>query len=206
MESFSGSWYLIISVWYYSPFKQTQWPIYCLQGGTIEIYTGSVENVSKIHFLKIDFISFISTSSSPNVPRPLKFSKQNSARISHIPCPYLPRLPIVLKILLKDTNYEEGLQFSQAFSCAAVPYKLPAAWYIARDLPFLFQSAFYYLLCLVPLHATAEANSHPVFYSSHPTSVSIHLLPKNELEETARSPCDHFVDQSLEKQSGFCKK
>lgn len=133
-----------------------------------------------------DLQMFLSLSSFPN----------NSARISHIPCPYPPRLLILLKILLKGTNYEEGLPFTQAFSCAAVPYKLPAAWYIARDLPFLFQSAFYYLLCLVPLHATAEANSQPVLYSSHTGSVSIHLLPKNELEETARSPCDHFVDNS----------
>ena len=97
------------------------------KGEPLKYILGLWNNLSKTHFLKIDFISFISTSSSPNVPLPLKFSKQNSARISHIPCPYLLRLLILLKILLKGTNYEEGLQFSQAFSCAAVAYKLPSS-------------------------------------------------------------------------------
>lgn len=54
-------------------------------------------------------------------------------------------------------------------------------------------------------HAAAGENSQRVFYSSHPSSVSIHLLPKNELEETAHLPLQPLCRPLFKKKMAFAR-
>jgi len=161
-----------------------------------------VEYALKIHFLKIHFIFFISTWSSPNFPLP----QSSPSRTLH---QFLTSLIRIYHAFSSSWKFRWRIQimkkncsFLKHLATLLCPTNYQAAWYIARDLPFLFQSAFYYLLCLVPLLAAAEAaNSQPVFYSSHlAVSPFICCQTMNWNRQRQRiHPSSLFVDHSLKK-------